>query len=84
MWWSLRQTGGGVVRARAQGTVWDWVAKCVMMSLPLPVTGDETYNSSGLWVHTFKSHQWFGASVRSVDDTHLLVRTQSSDWTFGP
>lgn len=41
----------------------------------IPVTGDEDCSSSGLFIHTFKSHQSFGVSVRSVSNTHLLVTT---------
>lgn len=41
----------------------------------VPVAGDEDYNSSGLFFQSFKSQQWFGASVRSVSSSHLLVRT---------
>ncbi|KAM8724532.1 integrin alpha-IIb isoform 1-T1 [Acanthopagrus schlegelii] len=42
--------------------------------------GDENYSSSGLFFHTFKSHQWFGASVRSVSDTHLLACAPLFHW----
>nr|XP_020477322.1 integrin alpha-V-like [Monopterus albus] len=37
--------------------------------------GDEDYNSSDVLFHTFKSQQWFGASVRSVNSTHLLMKS---------
>ncbi|XP_070704517.1 integrin alpha-IIb [Pempheris klunzingeri] len=42
--------------------------------------GDEEYSSSGLIVHTFKSHQRFGASVRSVSNTHLLACAALFHW----
>uniref|UniRef100_A0A3P9P8N6 Uncharacterized protein n=1 Tax=Poecilia reticulata TaxID=8081 RepID=A0A3P9P8N6_POERE len=32
------------------------------------------FDLTGLRFHSFKSRQWFGASVRSVGSTHLLVR----------
>uniref|UniRef100_A0A671V9Q7 Integrin alpha-IIb-like n=1 Tax=Sparus aurata TaxID=8175 RepID=A0A671V9Q7_SPAAU len=42
--------------------------------------GDENYSSSGLFFHTFKSHQWFGATVRSVSDTQLLACAPLFHW----
>ncbi|XP_044038187.1 integrin alpha-IIb [Siniperca chuatsi] len=42
--------------------------------------GDEDYNSAGLFFHTFKSQQWFGASVRSVSNTHLLACAPLFHW----
>uniref|UniRef100_A0A671V5M7 Integrin alpha-IIb-like n=1 Tax=Sparus aurata TaxID=8175 RepID=A0A671V5M7_SPAAU len=35
---------------------------------------------SGLFFHTFKSHQWFGATVRSVSDTQLLACAPLFHW----
>ncbi|XP_042249864.1 integrin alpha-IIb isoform X1 [Thunnus maccoyii] len=37
------------------------------------VTGDEVYSRDDLFFQTFKSQQWFGASVRSISNTHLLA-----------
>uniref|UniRef100_A0A7N8YN46 Integrin, alpha 2b n=1 Tax=Mastacembelus armatus TaxID=205130 RepID=A0A7N8YN46_9TELE len=42
--------------------------------------GDEDFSSSGLLFHTFKSRQWFGASVRSVSNTHLLACAPLFHW----
>ncbi|XP_027132075.1 integrin alpha-IIb isoform X4 [Larimichthys crocea] len=42
--------------------------------------GDEVYRSSELLFHTFKSGQWFGASVRSVTNTHLLACAPLFHW----
>ncbi|XP_049416848.1 integrin alpha-IIb isoform X1 [Epinephelus fuscoguttatus] len=42
--------------------------------------GDETFSSTTLTFHAFKSQQWFGASVRSVSDTHLLACAPLSHW----
>ncbi|XP_041812274.1 integrin alpha-IIb isoform X2 [Chelmon rostratus] len=42
--------------------------------------GDEVHSSSGLSFHTFKSQQWFGASVRSVSNTHLLACAPLFHW----
>ncbi|KAM7387667.1 hypothetical protein PAMA_010011 [Pampus argenteus] len=42
--------------------------------------GDEVYSSGGLFFQTFKSQQWFGASVRSVSDTHLLACAPLFHW----
>ncbi|XP_029363936.1 integrin alpha-IIb isoform X2 [Echeneis naucrates] len=42
--------------------------------------GDEDYNSYGLYFHTFKSQQWFGASVRSVSNTHILACAPLFHW----
>nr|XP_046272008.1 integrin alpha-IIb isoform X2 [Scatophagus argus] len=42
--------------------------------------GDENYSSSELFFYTFKSHQWFGASVRSVSNTHLLACAPLYHW----
>ncbi|XP_047428483.1 integrin alpha-IIb [Mugil cephalus] len=42
--------------------------------------GDENYINSGLLIHTFKSKQWFGASVRSVNNTHLLACAPLFHW----
>uniref|UniRef100_A0A7N8YRS3 Integrin, alpha 2b n=1 Tax=Mastacembelus armatus TaxID=205130 RepID=A0A7N8YRS3_9TELE len=39
-----------------------------------------TFLSSGLLFHTFKSRQWFGASVRSVSNTHLLACAPLFHW----
>ncbi|TKS65007.1 Integrin alpha-5 [Collichthys lucidus] len=43
--------------------------------------GDEVYRSSEMLFHTFKSGQWFGASVRSVTNTHLLRQGAESGQT---
>ncbi|XP_030591819.1 integrin alpha-IIb [Archocentrus centrarchus] len=43
-------------------------------------TGDEAYHSSGLLFHSFKSRQWFGAAVRSVNSTHLLACAPLFHW----
>uniref|UniRef100_A0A4W6EXP5 Uncharacterized protein n=1 Tax=Lates calcarifer TaxID=8187 RepID=A0A4W6EXP5_LATCA len=42
--------------------------------------GDEDYNSSGLFFQSFKSQQWFGASVRSVSSSHLLACAPLFHW----
>ncbi|XP_071319798.1 integrin alpha-IIb [Trachinotus anak] len=42
--------------------------------------GDEDYSSSGVFFHAFKSQQWFGASVRSVSNTHLLACAPLFHW----
>ncbi|XP_038565470.1 integrin alpha-IIb isoform X1 [Micropterus salmoides] len=42
--------------------------------------GDADYNISGLSFHSFKSQQWFGASVRSVSNTHLLACAPLFHW----
>ncbi|XP_039980117.1 integrin alpha-IIb [Xiphias gladius] len=46
----------------------------------LDLKGDEEYSSSDLFCHTFKSQQWFGASVRSVSSTHLLACAPLFHW----
>ncbi|XP_076609166.1 integrin alpha-IIb isoform X1 [Chaetodon auriga] len=51
---------------------------CDIISFDLE--GDEDYSSSGLSFHTFKSQQWFGASVRSVSNTHLLACAPLFHW----
>ncbi|XP_008298146.1 integrin alpha-IIb [Stegastes partitus] len=43
-------------------------------------TGDEVHSSSALTFHTFKSGQWFGASVRSVSSSHLLACAPFFQW----
>ncbi|XP_043956298.1 integrin alpha-IIb isoform X2 [Gambusia affinis] len=43
-------------------------------------TGDEERSLSGLRFHSFKSGQWFGASVRSVGSTHLLACAPLFHW----
>ncbi|XP_040917919.1 integrin alpha-IIb isoform X2 [Toxotes jaculatrix] len=42
--------------------------------------GDEMFSSSGLFFHTFKTQQWFGASVRSLSSTHLLACAPLFHW----
>ncbi|XP_042338680.1 integrin alpha-IIb-like, partial [Plectropomus leopardus] len=42
--------------------------------------GDEDFSSGALTFITFKSEQWFGASVRSVSNTHLLACAPLSHW----
>ncbi|MEQ2280477.1 hypothetical protein AMECASPLE_020335, partial [Ameca splendens] len=44
------------------------------------LTGDEEHSSSDLSFHSFKSRQWFGASVRSVSSTHLLACAPLFHW----
>ncbi|PWA26992.1 hypothetical protein CCH79_00019244, partial [Gambusia affinis] len=43
-------------------------------------TGDEERSLSGLRFHSFKSGQWFGASVRSVGSTNLLACAPLFHW----
>ncbi|XP_029944730.1 integrin alpha-IIb [Salarias fasciatus] len=42
--------------------------------------GDEVSRSSGLVFHSVKSHQWFGASVRSVGGSRLLACAPLFHW----
>ncbi|KAM9392849.1 integrin alpha-IIb isoform 2-T2 [Pholidichthys leucotaenia] len=44
------------------------------------LTGDRNVSSFGSVYHYFKSHQWFGAAVRSVDNKHLLACAPLFHW----
>ncbi|KAM9744856.1 integrin alpha-IIb [Menidia menidia] len=43
-------------------------------------SGDSVDSRSGLLYHSFKSHQWFGASVRSVSSSLLLACAPLFHW----
>ncbi|KAG7232149.1 hypothetical protein INR49_009489 [Caranx melampygus] len=43
-------------------------------------SSDEVYSSDGLSLQTFKSQQWFGASVRSLSSSHLLACAPLFHW----
>ncbi|XP_056144271.1 integrin alpha-IIb [Lampris incognitus] len=42
--------------------------------------GDQVYRTAGMVFQASKSHQWFGASVRSVANTHLLACAPLYHW----
>ncbi|KAM4531041.1 integrin alpha-IIb [Odontesthes bonariensis] len=65
--------GGGVFMCP-----WSPGGTCDIIDFDLK--GDQVHNSSGLLFHSFKSHQWFGASVRSVSSTHLLACAPLFHW----
>ncbi|KAI3359457.1 hypothetical protein L3Q82_013764, partial [Scortum barcoo] len=45
-----------------------------------PVAGNEVVSTAGLRFDSFKSQQWFGATVRSVSNTHLLACAPLFHW----
>ncbi|XP_008414711.1 integrin alpha-IIb isoform X1 [Poecilia reticulata] len=65
--------GGGVFLC-----TWSPDGACDIIHFDL--TGDEEHSLSGLRFHSFKSRQWFGASVRSVGSTHLLACAPLFHW----
>ncbi|XP_072224113.1 integrin alpha-IIb isoform X2 [Leuresthes tenuis] len=65
--------GGGVFMCP-----WSPGGTCDIIDFDLK--GDQVHSSSGLLFHSFKSHQWFGASVRSVSSTHLLACAPLFHW----
>ncbi|KAM4598211.1 integrin alpha-IIb [Polymixia lowei] len=44
--------------------------------------GDEVY-STDMWYQASKNHQWFGASVKSVSNTHILACAPLFHWNVG-
>ncbi|KAM4717724.1 integrin alpha-IIb [Anableps anableps] len=65
--------GGGVFLC-----TWSPEVSCDIIDFDL--TGDEEHSLSDLTFHSFKSQQWFGASVRSVGSTHLLACAPLFHW----